>query len=122
MKFRKLTEKSFIGFGIHKENTVQELFSRGKKIELVDIYFNMSHITFFDNILDDLKISPEWRIEKPGVDKEKGYDFKRSLYSEDVRLRRMRFEKRERAVAEGALKGIDREMNSKEFLMNRNRK
>lgn len=75
MRFRKLTKKSTIGFGIHLNNTVDYCLKSGKIYDLISIYFNCSHITFFDDILDELKIKGKWRIDKPGTDAYKFYEF-----------------------------------------------
>jgi len=121
MKFRKLTEKSFLGFGRFRDTTVSDCLLRGKKVELVSIYFNMSHITFFDNILDDLKITPEWRIQKPGVDKEKGYELIRLAYPEEIILRKKRSDKRLHSMSLSKIENMDRVSNNKSWLMNKNR-
>lgn len=57
MKFRKLTEKSLIAFGPFKDMTVGQMLKSGKQYKLISIYYRMSHITFFDEILDTLGIS-----------------------------------------------------------------
>jgi|SRR6478736_390618 len=87
MKFRKLTEKSMIGFGSYRDWTVEALLKHGKHVDLCQMYFNMSHITFFDNILDLLKITEAWRIQKPGSDRDKGRDFTHFNYPDEMELR-----------------------------------
>ena len=62
---RKLTKKSTLNFGKFKDYTVEHLFGMKKQIELTSIYFKLSTITFTDDILDELGITEEFRIEKP---------------------------------------------------------
>lgn len=88
MKFRKLTLLSRIGFGGYKERTVENMIKHDKIIDLIQMYFNMSHITFFDDILDSLNIKGEWRIEKPGCDREKGYSFLHTFHHERMGQRK----------------------------------
>lgn len=88
MKFRKLTRLSRIGFGSYHDRTVESLLKMGRQVDLCQMYFNLSHITFFDDILDELKISGEWRITKPGTNKDFGRDFTHSLYPEEMEVRR----------------------------------
>lgn len=60
-----------MGFGKHSERTVQELLNAKQKWYLIWIYYNMSMITFMDDILEEVFIYEEYRIEKPGKDVEK---------------------------------------------------
>ena len=62
---RKLTKKSTLKFGKFKDCTVEHLFGMKKQIELTSIYFKLSTITFSDDILEELGITKEFRIEKP---------------------------------------------------------
>lgn len=49
MKFRKLTEKSYFDFGPNRDLTVGKYLKMNKKLDLAKMYYNLSHITFFDN-------------------------------------------------------------------------
>lgn len=62
---RKLTRKSTLKVGKHKDLTVQRVLDLGKKKDLVYLYFNTSNMTFMDDILDELRITEEFRISKP---------------------------------------------------------
>lgn len=67
--YRKLTRKSQLKFGKYSELTVEgvlDCIAAGKDY-LRWCYFNLSGITFFDDILDELEITPEWRFQKPGT-------------------------------------------------------
>lgn len=55
------------------------------------MYFTLSHITFFDDVLDLLGITDEWRIQKPGVDKDKGNNFAFAVHPELQALSREKF-------------------------------
>ena len=72
---RKLTWKSRFGFGKHADLTIQQLFDLNLKGYLRWIYFNNSKITYIDEILDML-IYPEYRIDKPGINRELGDQYR----------------------------------------------
>jgi hypothetical protein len=62
---RKLTKKSKLNFGKHRDLTVEYLIEHHYKIYLRWVYFNCSNITFVDDILDEINITQEFRFEKP---------------------------------------------------------
>ena len=68
VNLRKLTRKSRLGFGYRdiKDITVQDIMIMNKHKELIKIYFGLGKINFTDDILDELGISEEMRIPKPG--------------------------------------------------------
>lgn len=65
---RKLTKKSIVGFGVYKENTVDNLIKCGKGLVLVYYYYKYNKITFVDEVLDEIDIPTEFRISKPDSD------------------------------------------------------
>jgi len=67
---RTLTERSLMKFGRHAELTVMELLALQRTRYLRWVYFNCSKITFTEEILCKIKISDEYRIEKPGVNRD----------------------------------------------------
>jgi len=67
---RKLTEKSILGFGKYADCAVRHLLDINETVFLRWIYFNSSRITFIDEILDKIHIPDEFRINKPGTNKE----------------------------------------------------
>ena len=68
VNLRKLTRKSRLGFGYRdiKHITIQDILIMNKHKELIKIYFGLGKINFTDDILDELGISEDMRIEKPG--------------------------------------------------------
>ena len=72
---RTLTKKSTLNFGKFKDCTVSHLIGMKKKKELISAYFKLSTINFNNEVLDELGITNEWRIEKPSTDKEKYISF-----------------------------------------------
>lgn len=70
ISLRKLTEKSTLLFGKYRECKVQDLINSGQKQYLKWVYYNCSMITFNDEILEILKITPDRMIKKPGVNRE----------------------------------------------------
>ena len=93
---RKLTRKSTLNFGKFKDYTVEHLFGMKKQIELTSIYFKLSTITFTDDILNELGIDEEYRIEKPSKNVELYKDFMMMKYGKKQKpnknLQRMRKE------------------------------
>jgi hypothetical protein len=71
---KKLTRKSIIDGGKNKGLTVQDVLNKSKS-HLIFSYFNYSNITYTDDILDELRIKPEDRIQKPGKDPKKHQEY-----------------------------------------------
>ena len=69
---RKLTRKSTLNFGQYAQLTVQQVLDLKHTRILRWYYYNSSNITFTDDILDELHITEERRIEKPGKNPEFG--------------------------------------------------
>ena len=72
---RVLTYKSKLGFGKWKDYTVQELIYLNKKDVLISPYFRLSSITYIEEILIELGITNEFRIEKPSINKDMHFKF-----------------------------------------------
>ena len=68
VNLRKLTRKSRLGSGFRdiKHITIHDILIMNKHQELIKIYFGLSKINFIDEILDELGISEDMRIPKPG--------------------------------------------------------
>ena len=68
VNLRKLTRKSRLGFGYRdiKDIPIQDIMIMNKHKELIKIYFGLGKINFTDDILDELGISEDMRIQKPG--------------------------------------------------------
>jgi hypothetical protein len=69
---RTLTEKSKLGFGMHKDILVGEILKLNQYSYIRYIYYNVSGISFAENILELVNIRKEDRIQKPGKDPEYG--------------------------------------------------
>ena len=65
---RILTRKSILGFGNFtvKDLSVQMLLDSGQQNYLIVSYYNYEKIDFEESILDELGITKEYRISKPG--------------------------------------------------------
>ena len=68
VNLRKLTRKSRLGFGYRdiKHITIQDILIMNKHKELIKIYFGLGKINFTDDILEELGITEEMKINKPG--------------------------------------------------------
>ena len=65
---RKMTRKSKVGFGKKANLTIQFLLTNRNIYYLRWMYYGNSGITFFDDILDEIGVTEEYRILKPGKD------------------------------------------------------
>tara|TARA_R110000772_G_scaffold68118_2_gene150884 strand:+ start:1003 stop:1350 length:348 start_codon:yes stop_codon:yes gene_type:complete len=72
---RTLTRKSKLGFGKWKDYTVQELLDLRKPLVLISPYYKLTSINYIEDILIELKITKEYRIEKPSANKDEYYRF-----------------------------------------------
>ena len=97
VNLRKLTRKSRLGFGYRdiKHITIQDILIMNKHKELIKIYFGLGKINFTDDILDELGISEDMRIEKPG--KIEDYDKRDILVAKA--LKKVKERKKEEVVA-----------------------
>lgn len=68
MKLRRLTKKSIVGFGKNADMTVQQLFDTFQHSYIRWMYYCNSHINFMDDILLEVGISEDMKIDKPGKD------------------------------------------------------
>ena len=66
-RLRTLTRKSKLKFGKHSELTVQRMLELHRHRELIKYYFTKSPINFTDDILDELKLTKGYRIDKPSI-------------------------------------------------------
>ena len=66
IRLRTLARKSIMGFGRFHDYRVHDLINLGHKRFLRWYYYNMSMISFNDEILDVIGITEEHRITKPG--------------------------------------------------------
>lgn len=69
---RTLARKSVLDFGKYEGRSVQQVIDLKNTRMLRWYYYNCSMISFLPDILDELGITEEWRIPKPGKDPEKG--------------------------------------------------
>lgn len=67
---RTLTKKSVLKFGKYAELQVFQLLNLKKNKYIRFCYFNLSAISFTDDILDEVLIPKNYRIQKPGTNKE----------------------------------------------------
>jgi len=70
-QLRKLTKKSTLKFGKWADLTIENLLKMEKQY-LRWVYYNSSNIDFMDDVLDELGITTEFKIQKPGKDTELG--------------------------------------------------
>jgi len=68
-RLRKLTRKSQLRTTMQYERLVSSmLITKPNRDKLIWCYYHLSNITFMDDILDELGIPKQYRIDKPGKD------------------------------------------------------
>ena len=67
LRLRKMARKSVFDGGQKKGLSVQQVLDLNDSFYLVFSYYKYETISFLDDILDELKIPLELRIEKPGA-------------------------------------------------------
>ena len=90
---RVMARKSIMGFGRSdiRDLSVQMLIDSGRTNLLINAYFNLDKIDFQPDILEELKITGEFLIQKPGKNPDllgKFYDYLRSTNSNEENMRR----------------------------------
>lgn len=66
VRLRTLTRKSVIGFGEFVDINVQQVFDMCREYNLLQLYYGCGNISFSEDILQELGIVGEYKIEKPG--------------------------------------------------------
>lgn len=72
---RTLTRKSKLGFGKYKYLTVQKILDMKMPLVLISPYYKLSSINYIEDILTELKITEQYIIKKPSINKEMYYKF-----------------------------------------------
>lgn len=70
VRLRTLAYKSILGFGKYHDFNVKSLVDTHKTVYLRWVYYNCDMISFLPDILDEIHIPNEYRIEKPGKNPE----------------------------------------------------
>ena len=76
---RVLTKKSKLGLGEYYDSEIKSFLDLKEYKYLRNIYFNKGGISFNEEILDEIGILKEYRIKKPGRDKECGNKLEREI-------------------------------------------
>lgn len=90
---RTLARKSVLDFGKYKDRSVQQVIDLKNVRMLRWYYYNCSMISFLPDILDEIGITEEWRINKPGKDPEKGKKLDNIKDSKSIAFKKSVYEK-----------------------------
>lgn len=120
MKLRKLTRLSKLAFGTYGHLSVGRMIELGKSIDLIQMYYKLSHITFFDDILDELGITMEWRIDKPNINRDKCYEFLKTFHGDEMARRKENKERKIYQESKQSLRAINIVSRSKQYNKNKN--
>lgn len=66
LRLRTMARKSTFHFGKFRDISVQQVINSDRTWYLVAVYYNMGNMSYQDDILDELGICGELKIEKPG--------------------------------------------------------
>jgi len=67
VRLRKLARKSVFWFGKYEGVSVQQIIDLNKWTYLRWVYFNCGEVTFMDEILKEILVPDDMRIDKPGT-------------------------------------------------------
>lgn len=81
VELRKLSRKSIIGFGYYRDLTVQNVIDKGSGHKLANMYYTLGKIDFLPDVLEELKIVADLKIEKPGKNTKKYDEWKKAWFS-----------------------------------------
>ena len=105
---RIMTRKSKIGFGKYKDKTVQEMLDLRHFRDLISSYYKLTSINYTEDILNELKITEQYRIEKPSANKEMYYKFlKENNYKPKSSGRADKLKKESGAFSKRRLQGMN---------------
>lgn len=76
-------------YGRYADTPIQTLINLGHTRYLRFIYFNYSFINFTDDILDGIYIYPQYRIVKPGTNRELGEKYNNKVFASTSDRNRM---------------------------------
>lgn len=114
-----------MNFGKYYDLTVQQVIDKGQRAYLRWCYFNNSMISFSDEVLNNIGITKEHRIKKPGKDAQyhKEHDINMRVYRDNIEfIKSVMTENADKRMAEKCkLIHKNIQMNSKNLLMKRNR-
>lgn len=83
IRLRTLTLKSLMKFGKYKDLTVYEvIYGLRKPNHIIDCYFNLSMVSFNEEVLDIVGIAVEYRISKPGKSVDKRVEFYQNRHAD----------------------------------------
>ena len=95
---RTMARKSVFNFGQHEGRTVQQLIDLKHFRILRWYYYNCSKVSFLPDILEEIGITEEWRIDKPGKDPDKGLKLDAIKDAKEAAFRKIAYENREEAA------------------------
>ena len=93
---RTLTKKSYLKFGRYYDMRVGDLLTSQQHRILRFYYFNCDKITFVDEILDEINIPKDFRIEKPGKNPELNFQLNEIHNSTMPYKSKIHFEKKKK--------------------------
>lgn len=91
---RKMTKKSTIQEGKYALMKVGDLMKDEQHmIYLARIYYKYSNLSFVDEVLEELQITGDLRIDKPSADMSKFYEWRKKFLDTDEKRLRNHFHK-----------------------------
>lgn len=121
IRLRKLARKSILWFGKHEGLSVQQIIDLQHHTYLRWVYFNCEEVGFLDEILDEIRVPEDMRIEKPGTNPEFHTQLREKL-AEKMRFKdKMHFNKVRRIRKEyKELKTTNKSVKKKSVLQSYN--
>jgi hypothetical protein len=122
VRLRKMTAKSTLEEGRYAFMKVGDLMKEVEHITyLVNIYFRYDNLSFTDEVLDQLGVTEEYRIEKPGSNRVRFYDWKMQfLDTDEKRLRHYNDKQRDLKQYRKSMSKADNFRFTKQNMRDRN--
>jgi hypothetical protein len=126
---RTLTRKSVIGFGKYQDLTVQNVIDTISVSHLIRMYYNLGKISFTEDVLNEIGVFEEIRINKPGKlikeEAEKKISIALTNYYKDKDILKEKSLQKRRKKAnivdkEMQSRAIDNKLYNKNSLMSKN--
>ena len=125
LRLRTMARKSTFHFGALKDVSVQQALNLGRKWKLVAIYYYMGNISYQDDILEELGITGDLVIDKPGLNRDMMEKWKEKVNTEDTRtdLERLKAASHAKKKNKAKRRGFDMSQHmNKKTIANKHRR
>ena len=113
IRLRTLTEKSTLGFGKFADMSVGQVIALNKTTYLRWCYYNLSGISFSDDVLKKIYLPDSFKIEKPGINPTLGQKLSDDNFKSLHLFKKLHVKKKTRCVAKNRMRLVTSTFNIK---------